>query len=48
MENGCIRRSGRVSLRIRFRLRAFRRRSEILQPLVGVTGELSQLRVWVI
>jgi len=26
--------------------RAFRRRSESLQPLVGFTGELSQLRVW--
>jgi hypothetical protein len=48
MENGCIRRSGRVSLRIPFRLRAFRRRSESLQPLVGFTCELSQLRVYVI
>ena len=28
--------------------RAFRRRSESLQPLVGFTYELSQLRVWVI
>ena len=27
--------------------RAFRRRSESLQPFVGFTGQLSQLRVWV-
>jgi hypothetical protein len=45
---GCMRRSGRVSLRIPFRLRAFRRRSESPQPLWGNDKGFRQLRVCVI